>query len=217
MTGELTRIALAVFGLSVAISSVSLIPAEIAASNMVTKDVPLARTILGQNAQMISCIDRLRDRDREEIVQHGIVPAKTCLAIADGILAHSPTRSSAHIVRAISLHRMGDYARAAEALESSSVVGRNEGWLAVVRVRTALEIADVGEALDIRERMETAASADLRVVTGSKRLGARLAFLFHEAGARQDWFVDEIETHPIEVQGEFLLAVRRLRSTGGAE
>jgi len=204
------------FGMLVAVAAAALIPAELGAHRAAAGKATVARSVDGQRNQMIACIAQLRRTDTARADRAETAASRTCLDRAQRILARSPTRSSAHVVRAIALSDLGEQGRAAGALEMAQQTGSLEGWLAVVRLRTALAIADRANLQSIRDRMESVAAADLAVVARSPRLAPRLALLYHEAGARRPWIVEEIETYPTGVQSAFLLAVERLRSGPGA-
>lgn len=210
MAGKWTRATLLVSGLLVTVTSASMIPAEIAASRPVAGELPAARSVEGQREQMIACIGRLRAIDAAQAGRSGAAEAQSCLGLAESILARSPTRSAAHLVRAVSLQSFGETERAAAALDMARATGANEGWLAVVRIRAALMIAADAGPSNIRKGMELAAATDLAVVAGPGRLSARLALLYHEAGARKDWFITEIEALSVPAQTAFLHAVARL-------
>ena len=130
--------------------------------------------------------------------------ASQCEAAMGAFLDKAPSFSAAHLIRANALVRMGEPARAREALEHSERWGRGLQWMAVRRLSTALSLGigpDIAPEGDMVER-------DLARLLTNKRDARFVAGLHAQYPDLQDALVSRVERLAPEMQQAFLRAVR---------
>ncbi len=177
-----------------------------------------ARSVPSQLQQMTFCLNQqktLKFLIAPQAIRQGFSTA--CLTRADQILAHSPSRSVAHLERADALWRLNETAEALDALGRAQATGAYEGWMAAVRARIALSIASgetpdstgVATNVDTRTRALALAAKDIAVLADSPQIEDRLVPLYRNAPTLRDWFIGIMEMQSVRAQQRFLGNLKR--------
>ena len=169
-----------------------------------------ARSIRTEDEQMAACIRayqsvmyRLADDEQRAAL------ANACFLRAGAILDASPTRSAAHLARAMSAEERGDTWAALDRLRLSAATGANVGWLAYRRVRFGLALLDThSDNAGFANRVLPLIEADVVVLATEPSLTPALASLYVTNEAAQDWMTALVEQQPPEIQRAFLARVR---------
>jgi hypothetical protein len=98
-------------------------------------------SIHGNKALLYACDDALRGRLSDLLPPSELTPiADGCLALAQHVLAMSPTWSVAHLVEANAAFRLGDASGSSGAIAQSQITAPFAGWLAERRLGLALRL-----------------------------------------------------------------------------
>lgn len=186
-----------------------------------------AQSLSGQRKQLTDCINRqnsyLWARAQP---QTRLSLTAACRDLADQVLKGSPSRGLAHAVRADVLWRLGQTDAATEALARAQASASHEGWVAVIRLRTALRLAfgvaaargaDPSVAADSStvDRLLGLASADLAVLAESSGLAPNLAGVYLAVPPAGDWMIAQMDLQSEAAQRRFLSALRAARNPSG--
>lgn len=130
--------------------------------------------------------------------------AQSCLTRADDILQDTPGLSVAHLAKATAEVELDQPAEAAKNLILSQATAPNEGWLALLRLRIALDLAEAGH-----DAVLGAAATDILVLLHDHQRLASLAAEFDKRDSQRDWMTSVIEQAPGDRQAAFLSAMRK--------